>query len=331
LRQYDAVPRERRIVEYDPDLGWIPNLSSSQSALVHPCPARTPGRIRVEIFGASYSQTWPPDLERALRARRISVEVLNFACGGYSPDQALMRWRKEGRSCHPDVVLFGFNRTECENNLNMVRLLTQLDTGIPFMKPRFIATTAGDLEAINTPVPKPEEVPGILARFADWPLAAEEGFYTPSDYERLFWRRSYLLSFIESRIKGPPPSEGVNERASPAGQLTIRIISEFRKEVEAEGAAFYAIHLPTERDLSLLSANGSYPFEGFIDGIAEVAPVAESGPTLLKAAQKHALSRYFHHGHYIADLNASVVDFITNYLINTVRIGTRHTHPSTGA
>src|SRR5262249_18411484 len=152
------VSHKDRVATYDPDLGRnvfahsrSPNgmFQYNQDGiredhwdhLVSPRPR--PGVLRIALFGDSFTnganapfdQTWGQVLETNLRRRGIEAEVLNFGVGGYGMDQALLRWRKQGRAFSPHIVLFGFQPENVKRNLNLVRLLYVLDSRLPFTKP----------------------------------------------------------------------------------------------------------------------------------------------------------------------------------------------------
>ena len=101
----------------DPDLGWTIRPSTHVAAagtyqattsngrglrsLREYAPEAPPGVLRVAAFGDSFvhgdevddQANWPAVLERS----RPDLEVLNFGASGYGPDQALLRWERDGR------------------------------------------------------------------------------------------------------------------------------------------------------------------------------------------------------------------------------------------
>ena len=100
----------------DPDLGWTIRPSTHVAAagtyqattsngrglrsLREYAPEAPPGVLRVAAFGDSFvhgdevddQANWPAVLERS----RPDLEVLNFGASGYGPDQALLRWERDG-------------------------------------------------------------------------------------------------------------------------------------------------------------------------------------------------------------------------------------------
>jgi len=83
--------------------------------------AKRPGCIRIVCIGGSTTyghglraeETWPAALERALRQRGITAEVINAGVPGYGSRQNLVRYRRDIAALDADVVLVyeGWNRT----------------------------------------------------------------------------------------------------------------------------------------------------------------------------------------------------------------------------
>jgi hypothetical protein len=80
---------------------------------------KPPGTFRILALGDSQTagivdnpESWPNRLETILRDQRgasgAPVEVLNAGVTGYRPMQEYLRWRLEGRSLAPDLVVLGY-------------------------------------------------------------------------------------------------------------------------------------------------------------------------------------------------------------------------------
>ena len=315
VREY-AVAQTRKLI-YDPDIGWIPqpsrngnNVHSFYATTTNVTFAPATNRLRVAIFGASYSAGyfetgWWRALEKTLNAAGVDAEVFNFGCGGYAMDQAFLRWRKQGAAFQPHIVLFGFTRQNCENNLNLLRMVADPDTGIPFMKPRFLLAH-DELQLLNTPTPTPEQLPDLVAHFRDWPLAAQEHHFVLEDFSWRAWRHSALLALFEARVASArerKTGESFYEANGEAGQLALKIVRQFKTETEAAGSSFYVVHLPAEADLRTFQATGNYAFADLFAAVQHSATVIQPELALLAAAQGHSLSRYFSDGHYTNEFN----------------------------
>jgi hypothetical protein len=323
VRGYEAA-RGSRSLFCDPDLGWVPPGDWGASSYRRANSASGRGSstlgvncLRIAVFGASYTAGWWQSLEDSLNAAGIPTQVVNFGCGGYGMDQALLRWRKHGVAFRPNVVLFGFSRGDCENNLSLLRLLSEPESGIPFLKPRFVLR-AGRLQLINAPTPPLGEVPGIVSGFGRWPVARYEHYYQPADFRSRLWRHSVVLSLLEARITAAREREAVAALYAQNGEvatLTLSILRQFRAETEATGSCFYVVHLPHEDDLQALQDNGSRPFPGLLDSVSGIAPVIMPDSAMLDLARGHALSSYFARGHYAKEFNSLIGRTITKALI----------------
>jgi hypothetical protein len=273
-------------------------------------------RLRIALFGASYTAgAWWRSLEKSLNDSGVPAEVLNFGCGGYGVDQAFLRWRKKGSAYKANIVIFGFSRKNCESDLNIFRLFAEPDSGIPFMKPRFLLAH-DQLQLINTPTPAPGELPGIVARFGDWPLAGCEHFFVPADFQAFPWRHSALLALFEANLAN---TRGSNTGSIPAGgeeaQLALKIVRQFKSEVEAAGGSFYIVHLPLEADLQAFQDTGAFPFAGLLAEVKRTAIVFQPESAMLAVAQGHDLSRFFSDGHYTSEFNLAAGQSVAKALL----------------
>lgn len=151
----------------DPDLGWtmrpnarLPwNLSFAESWTIETnrdglrpsqaTPERRAGVFRVLLFGDSTvasigvkpEQALHSQLERVLKEKGLSAEVLNAAVEGYSTDQSLLRMTQLVPRYRPDFVLYGFCRNDLGGNVSGE------DYGMP--KPRYVRRADGTLELVR--------------------------------------------------------------------------------------------------------------------------------------------------------------------------------------
>lgn len=313
IHGYETSRATHQLV-YDRDIGWVPDSSWN---LVRRDSAQSTRRVRIAVFGASYTDGWWRSLKDSLEAAGVPAEVVSFGCGGYGTDQAFLSWRKRGASYRSDIVLFGFSRLDCENNLNLVRMLAEPETGIPFVKPRFLRV-GERLQLINVPTPPLDEVPGVVAHFGGWRFAAQEHYFHPTDFETRFWRRSVLLSFLEARIAAAGERKASAEFYDEQGEgakLTLGIVKQFRQETEAAGSRFFVVHLPHEDDLRSLQETGACPFPGILAGVSRVAPVIRPEAAMLESARGQDLSRYFGNGHYTKEFNSVIARILVRTLV----------------
>ncbi len=306
------VTRRDRVATYDPDLGWtvFPHSRSpsgiyaynrdglrtaDREASYSPTPA--PGVLRIELFGDSFAngadvpfaQTWGQVLEAELRRRGIAAEVLNFGVGGYGMDQALLRWRKQGRRLSPRVVLLGFQPENVKRNVNLVRLMYVPDSRLPFTKPRFVSS--GDtLRAVNVPAAPPESLPAIIEHMDRWPLRRHEAFYRPDDYRPRLPLASRFVAFalavLGRRVGADAAFEAAFGRTdSEAGVVTLRVVDAFERDARAAGAEFLLVHLPAREGLAeLRSPRRALPYAELLAALQRGHRFVETGNALLAGA-----------------------------------------------
>jgi hypothetical protein len=327
VREYETATNRK--LKYDPDIGWLPqpsangnNAQSFYCTATNVSLAPATNKLRIAIFGASYAagsydHGWWRALEKSLNNAGVPTEVLNFGCGGYAMDQAFLRWRKDGATYQPHVVLFGFTRQNGENNLNLLRLVADPESGIPFMKPRFLLAH-DQLVLTNAPTPAPAALPEIVAHFRNWPLAAHEEHFAPADFATPLWRRSALGALFEARANAAREREADHltyQVNGEAAQLALKIIAQFKTETESSGSRFYVVHLPTEGDLRTFQAAGNYPFADLLAAIQHTAPVIQPEAALLAAAHDRSLARFFWDGHYINEFNPAIGQAVADALL----------------
>ncbi len=313
---------------YDADLGWRPTPLASGGntdgfASSEPNPPKTPqpGKLRIALFGGSYTRgggegTWWRVFDEGLAKRGVKAEVLNFGVGGFAMDQALLRWRKDGIAYHPDVVIFGFSVGNSMDNMNIVRLLQNPDTGIPFTKPRFILDN-GDLELINSPTVPPDQIVGHLENMADWPLLKYDHYYDPANYERHWWEASRLLSFVVAKNEAMAERrrrDSYYQMDAEAAQVALKIVQQFKRDVEAAGAKFLVIHLPAEPELVEYQAKGAFPYAELYQDVQEAAPVIQTEQSLMKVIGKGNVYSFFNDGHYGDALHEAVGETAADYI-----------------
>jgi hypothetical protein len=319
---------------YDPELGWTqrPGIAGHNAAgfiTTGPAPerARSADRLRIALFGDSYTQGdyrtgWWRVLEEQLNAAGVKCEVLNFGVGGYGMDQAYLRWQRDGAPWQPQIVVFGFFAEDCYRNLNLLRLLRDPDSGIPFMKPRYVLADEG-LRLVNSPTPAPQAVPAILRSFLAakgtdrWPLRDYDYFFREADFRMNAWRWSRLAALVEAKTGLARDAVEAEEFFRPEGeaaQIALRLVRRTRVEVEASGAKFYVAHLPGEGDLAMLQKSGRTPHDQLDAAVKAENTVIALEPALLAASADKSLGTFFGDGHYRAEFNAVAAKVIADAL-----------------
>ncbi len=128
-----------------------------------------PGVRRLAAFGDSFthcddvdlSGCWTFGLEQAWAGR----EVLNFGAPGYGPDQAWLRYGRDGRAYRPCAVLIGYMVENVNRVVNRFGPFYTPWSAFPLSKPRFLIEGDG-----LTLLPSPATTPELL----DDPRCVEE-------------------------------------------------------------------------------------------------------------------------------------------------------------
>jgi hypothetical protein len=308
------------VLLYDPELGWTqrPGVHDHNAAgFISSAPDvardRPADRLRIAVFGGSYTEGtfdkgWWRVLEQTLNMAGVPAEVLNFGVAGYGMDQAYLRWKRDGVPWHPHLVIFGFAAGNCSDNLNLVRMVKDPDTGVPFTKPRFLLEN-GALKLINSPTPSPDKIPALMRDLPSWPLVKYDAFYVPDDFRMTLWRHSRFLAYTEAKIALTRERRGLTDfyklGAEPA-DLALAITSRFAHEVKESGSIFCIAHLPHHRELEDLRSQGKFQFQPMLDAVDKIAPTVHTEKALLAACGSRPAEQFYVEGHYGEQLQAVV-------------------------
>lgn len=331
---------------YHPRLGWTNNPSTrchkgqyayDAAGLRAADPGRTlapraePGVRRIGVFGDSfthgddvaYDATFGEVLARQLQAREVAAEVLNLGVSGYGIDQALLRWREDGRPLGLDVVVLGFQSENILRNHNMIRVLYFWRTQLPFTKPRFVLGSDGELQVLNQPAVSPAELPALLADLERWELREHDDFYVAEHYAPHWWHGSHFLGYLAGwnahhvgRLWDAGQQRYYAVDGEPAA-LLLEILATFEREVEASGASFHVVHLPKRIDLErLVEDRGSLWYAELRDELARRHAWVEPEAALLEAAAASSVGALYNGSdHYSAAGNRVVGTALAEALV----------------
>ncbi len=153
----------RAYIVRDADLGWsIKPNASTRSGVEYTATADglrgprgwtttrsiPPGKIRISVYGDSFAfgagvplkDTWPDRLQ----GLRGDLQILNFGVPAYGTDQALLRFRRDGRKFQAQLQILEIYIDDVCRNLNVVRFYLEPSEGLGNSKPRF-ALASGKL------------------------------------------------------------------------------------------------------------------------------------------------------------------------------------------
>ncbi len=321
---------------YDPDLGWSPRPNSqSEDGLYHynsmairSAPTEysmtpRPDVLRIALFGDSYTHgddvsfenSWGYYLESNLKENGIQAEVINFGVSGYGIDQAFLRWRKLGREFSPDLVILGFDAENVNRHVNLIRAIYKPKTGLPFSKPRFIINEE-KLQVINTPTILPENIVAIMQNIEAWELIKHEYFFEPKDYQDSILFKSKLAAFVFSLNSNQGTERQLYSLDEEPARLTIKIIQEFKKDVEAGGRKFLVVHLPRRSHTATLLAGEDLEYAELLAEIAKNSDVIYPEYKLMAEAESPSLKTLYK-GHYSPRGSKVIADVIAEFLISS--------------
>src|SRR5207249_3786660 len=102
----------------------------------------SPGVRRILAYGDSFTHCedveiqdcWTSRLEQLLPG----TEILNLGVNGYAPDQAWLRYRRDGAAWRPCAVLIGSMVENINRVVNRFRPFYSPTVELPLAKPRFV-------------------------------------------------------------------------------------------------------------------------------------------------------------------------------------------------
>ena len=242
-------------------LGWTvgPNrgggmYSSSSEGIRSAAPniryADRQPRYRIATVGDSFTfaldvpfeASWPNRLEQQFGS---TVQVLNFGVAAYGVDQAYLRYLRDVRPWHPDVVVLGFIQPDLFRSLGVYSFVSHPQWAFPFAKPRLIVDAAGTVRSLNVPVPSPQEIFAVNA-ITDLQFIEYDPGFEPMEWRWRTYYHSYLVRFVLSRLRGSPEERDRTSREAIA--LNAAIIASFAKVAEGEGSTALVVYFPGRSD-----------------------------------------------------------------------------------
>ena len=331
LQPAGAADPDRGPGRFDADLGWsnlasysTPNGSVTVDSIGARGPreyARTPpaGTLRVTCFGDSFTwcdvvsddDAWPRRVERL----RSDTEMINFGVSGYGTDQALLRFRHQGRGLGADVVLIGVMLDNIGRNVNRYRPFWYPRSRACVAKPRFLIR--GD-ELVAVPIPfasqtelaravRDGSVVGLLAEHEYW----RDPALGPLRYSALGRLAAGYFAYERRSV----PRLWLDSQGEPF-RVTRAIVGAFRDEARADGARSVAVLLfPREDDLSELLASATRYWQPFADELnADGIRVIDLSVALAAAARAPDAPSLYEGGHLNAFGNLAVARTVADWL-----------------
>jgi hypothetical protein len=322
---------------FDPDLGWKPTpdrvrrddgvvYRNSHQALRADREydlAPPAGRHRIEAFGDSFTycaevtqdDCWVARLERAWPG----IEAMNFGVTGYGPDQAWMRYQRDGRPYQPCAVLIGYFVEDIDRVVNRFRPFIDPEDSVVLSKPRFLLD--GDGLAL---LPNPTSDPLALEdpRHVEQALGPHDAWYYPGTFidgpfdglrlarvARTAAYRQARASLVRSVDRYP-----LYDQQGEAFQVAGRILIQFAEQVRADGASPIVVVFPGERDLRAVP-DGQAAYWPLVTWLGRAGvPTIDLTEVLAGQAEQRGIDRLFVERHYSPLGNRIVTDHLAQAL-----------------
>lgn len=299
-------------VQFDSELGWVstPNttrrgtpityqnnragLRATREYAVDP-PA---GTRRLAAFGESFTycqesnlaDCWTDQLEHLLPR----TEVLNYGVPGYGPDQALLRYEREGQAYRPCAVLIGFMDENVNRTVSRFFPFYQPETGLVAGKPRFVIR-GGGLDLLPNPVTDPRQLQD--PRWVEAVFGPDDAWYyphlfTPAPLDSL---KLYQVSRSALYRSGRADASIQRMLASyrdrdEAFQLSELILARFITEVRANGATPIVLLFSPSSELDAALHGRQFAHAPLVDWLRGIGvSIIDLGPSLVAAAQSEGL------------------------------------------
>jgi hypothetical protein len=281
--------------------------------------------IRIAAFGDSFvygSEVGPNDAwARRIEVQNPHIEVLNYGVPGYGVDQALLRFRIEGRRLAPHFAIMGFAPDDLRRLVNVYRPFISTRER-PLAKPRFLLRN-DTLVLLPSPLPDTASYNHLLSdprwieqfgRFDQWyqPEVYENPLYDWSATVRLavtVWRQMYNRFFDDDRLLN---GDTFNP-ASEAFRLQIALFDQFIREARAAHTEPMLVIFPDRESLVSIARGQPSIYAPLTEEMRrrgiEFLDLADVFPRPLDSARMD--SWFASKGHYSVEGNRIVAEAVT--------------------
>ncbi len=268
--------------------------------------------LRVALVGDSftfgYEVSYRDSWAQALAARLGGdFQILNFGVIGYGINQSRLKYERDVRPLHPDIVVFSAISHDFERDATIYNFLPfpgQLN--LPYPRPRPVLRD-GRLETINTPLPTPEEV-FKTASLGELPFIEYDANYDWMDWERPRWRwlqQSFLFRTLTSWPAGPLPARSATFEQEK-WTLEPRVLQAFADSVRQDGAVPIFVFFPERHELdSSTEINKPQSPQGIRMFRAAGLPYEDTTECMRRVPRGH---RYAPQDHFSVESNTAVAE-----------------------
>jgi len=298
----DFLAGRPSLFQHDAVLGWTlrPGFRSELCTIGLDGRRRDPERpepiapaVRVAAFGDSF--TFGGDVAdryaypEALARLDAGLEVENFGVPAYGLDQAFLRYQREGRPAHPQIVVIGFLSENIFRNVSVFRPFYRPPSQLPFAKPRYLP---GEPEPtlIENPMPRLEDYRRLLARPAETleELGRNDHFYRTRLRAGAF-DRSAVVRLVKLAREQLLPGTGIVRRGyydadSEAFRVTTGLFTAFYEMALRDGAQPVILIFPERNDFVRWRSTHTKPYTPLLKFLATKGYRVVDAMTALDAA-----------------------------------------------
>jgi hypothetical protein len=306
-----------------PDFGPVLYQSNDQAARTDKDhvygPTAGPGVTRIVTVGDSFThcdevhnhETW----QHALESMHPNLEVINLGGPGYGTDQAVLRFKRDGRQFRPQVALLGIWAEDMCRNLNVIRYFLTPSSGFG-SKPRFVAR-GGEVSLVNSPLMSKAKLRAALSRPEAEPLLAHEGWYDPAETRESLLYASQLYRVTRSvmvALDRKQRRERMYTGELPqAIEATVAIAREFARLARESGALPIVLVIPMREHIALHLGDEPFPLTSALE--AAGLDVVDLGTTFGKRLLDGGLDRfYMPKGHHTPEANRMIAEALATEL-----------------
>jgi hypothetical protein len=261
----DLLAGRPSLIQHDAVLGWSlrPGFRTSMCTIDadglrrdRERPPPVAPAVQVATFGDSF--TFGGDVAdryaypEALARRDARIAVANYGVPGYGLDQAFLRYQRDGRANHPQVVVISFMSENIYRDLSVFRPFYLPTSLLPFAKPRYLP---GEHEPwlLANPLPRLADYRDLLTRPAETlPRLGQHDFYYHTRPRAGPFDRSAAvrLAKLAGEQLGPGRRSRFYAPDSEAFRVTTELFTAFYEMALRDGAQPVIVILPESSDLA---------------------------------------------------------------------------------
>ena len=214
--------------------------------------------LRIAILGdsytfgedVSYKDTWGHRLKTLMGP---DAQVLNFGVPAYGIDQAFLRYLRDARDWHPDIVILSFISHDVVRTGMVYYWIGFQGAAVPGAKPRFVLN-GEQLTLLNIPLPAPQEIYSTSS-VDKLPFVQADSAYNAADWIPHFYQYSYVLRWLVSwSFNSSASLYRINHEDQKVNEAILNV---FLRTARAAGSFPIIVFLPEYMEFRQSLHNGS--------------------------------------------------------------------------